>query len=291
MTGDGSAAPSLELPNDTCKNLVQGIQQHCTKKCWDSGVRNPGAALRDVYEALGIVSVYSYRPTQKSAGEKTWIEQMLVIKSEFKEKYLHFSGKNGIFIKEWREKTADGSLAPSHYRMIWLGGDCDFNSAMVKINLLGKGHMGLVYGQSGFGVRVRAADYTRVGEFLMGEDGEHYSADDEFFEIAKVPVWVSSEDLLTRLNTHAKWATKLVREIHGSGRVKKFILRAKAAPEVDSVRIGDALLPIQKARPQQGGRVIFRVFAGGSQRERKGQSENLRRTKVTDDLAEAMDTI
>ena len=47
----------------------------------------------------------------------------------------------------------------------------------------------------------------------------------------------------------------------------------------------------KKAGPQQGGRVIFRVFAGGSQRERKGQSENLRRTKVTDDLAEAMDII
>lgn len=82
-----------------------------------------------------------------------------------------------------------------------------------------------------------------------------------------------------------------MREIHGSGGLKKFILRAKTAPEVDCARIGDALLPIQTARPQQGGRVIFRVFAGESQRERKRQPDNVRRTRVTDDLAVAMDVI
>ena len=172
----------------------KGSRNIATKKFWHSGVRNPGAALRDVHEAEEVVSVYSYRPTQKTMGEHTWIEQMLVIKADLKEKYLSFSGKNGIFVKEWREKGEDGSLMPSQYRMIWLGGGCDHNSALMKLNLPWEGHLGLVHGRSGFGIRVRSLDYEKVGEFLLGDDWDNYTADDSFFEIAKVPVWVGAEN-------------------------------------------------------------------------------------------------
>ena len=89
-----------------------------TQKFWESGVRNPGASLRYVHDALNTVSVYSFRPTQKTVGDKTWIEQMLVINSNLKKKYLALSGKNGIFMKGWREKVGDGSFVPSQYRMV-----------------------------------------------------------------------------------------------------------------------------------------------------------------------------
>ena len=145
----------------------------------------------------------------------------------------------------------------------WLGGDCDSNSAKVKLSLLDQQHLGLIFGMSGFGERVRAAEFTKVGEFLMEEDWANYTSDDGFFEIAKVPVWVSAEDLLTRLNTHAKWETKFVREVHGTGGVKTFILRATAAPEVDSVRIGDALLPVKKrGRNKEGGKSSESLLVG-----------------------------
>ena len=75
------------------------------------------------------------------------------------------------------DRNADGTLPQSAYRIVWLGTGASLETALHKLSLIGESHVGLVCGKSGLGLRVRGADFQKVGELVYGEDWQGITAD------------------------------------------------------------------------------------------------------------------
>ena len=72
------------------------------------------------------------------------------------------------------------------------------------------------------------------------------------YEIGKVPVWVSPEDLVIEIIAQMAWVTEFVRVYKSFGGYKSVLVSGSIEPSKDCLMVEDYLVPIQPATPTRG---------------------------------------
>ena len=189
IKSDGAKAPQVPIVNSTTKVMVQVSKEFCSKKDWETGKGNPGALFRDIYARWQVTKfiVHTFRPRKKEFNGGEYLEQVVLIQNIGGQAFLRPSGKDGCFTREFMDRNADGTIPQSAYRIVWLGTGVSLETALHKLSLIGESHVGLVCGKSGLGLRVRGADFQKVGELVYGDDWQGITADACFYEVSHVP--------------------------------------------------------------------------------------------------------
>ena len=102
---------------------------------------------------------------------------------------------------------------------------------MKRGQLLGEDYKGLPHGRNGLGVRIPMNSYMSFGKQLLGDAFIPAKDNTHIYEIGKVPVWVSPEDLITEMITHMAWVTEFVRVGMSYGGYKSFLVRGSTEPQ------------------------------------------------------------
>ena len=65
-----------------------------------------------------------------------------------------------------------------------------------------------------------------IVEKLLGESFTPAQDNSYFFEISKVPVWISPDDLISEMTAQMAWVTDFIRVNRAYGQEKAFLVRA-----------------------------------------------------------------
>ena len=95
-----------------------------------------------------------------------------------------------------------------------------FRLRLPRGELLGLDYKGLAHGRNGLGVRVPQAAYRCSGEKLLGESFVPAQNNSYMFEVSKVPVWISPDDLISEMTARMAWVTDFVRVNRAYGQEK-----------------------------------------------------------------------
>ena len=91
--------------------------------------------------------------------------------------------------------------------------------------ILGWDYKGLAHGRNGLGVGVPQDSYSACGKHLLGESFVPAKDKSNIFEVSKVPVWVSLDELVTEMISKMAWVTEFVRVNKAFGGYKSLIVR------------------------------------------------------------------
>ena len=261
---NGNDTPKVMLTNTTVKMVLQVVKKYCTTSEWQAATSNPGAALRDWVSEAGATSslVHSYRPIHKDKlqGGAQWIEQVVVLKASGAKSLMKVSGVKGIFAKRYLGEGQPN--ASTDWKIIWFGQEMKLKTVLERGQLLGDDFKGLAHGRNGLGVRVPMDSYTSCGKLLLGDAFTPAKDNSSIYEIGKVPVWVSPEDLVLEMITQMAWVTEFVRVNKSYGGYKNFLVRGSTEPPKDCLMVGEDLVLIQPAKPVRGGKYSVSYFAG-----------------------------
>ena len=292
VAGHG-VAPSLSIVNNTSKIVVQVVRSWASKKDWDRAVQNPGAFLRDTYEKweIGKRVVHTMRPMNKTLGETTLIEQVIIVCNEDRQKFLRCSGSTGVFTKEFIDSGTSAEFSsPAPCGMAWSRSYFWKRRRVRRIysepRMLAW-PMERMDWESEFIKNIT----KKAGNMFWGEVWKGVTADAKVYEVSQVPFWVQADISSKEFIKTLKWDTVFVRDVRGGQGTKKVLFRANTPPPVSAFKIGKSLLPIQLAPPPRRGNIVFKVFSGGSDGNTKNQKNRVKGSTVYGDLDSAMDGI
>ena len=260
----GTSTPKINMTNSTVKIALQLVKKYTSNKEWTMATGNPGAALRDWVNDAGATSdiIHTFRPVHKDQlkGGAQWIEQVVILKSDGAKKLMIESGHKGVFAKRFLGQ--DQPPSTPDWKIVWLGQDISLKTALDRGELLGLDYKGLAHGRNGLGVRVPQAAYRCSGEKLLGESFTPAQDNSYIFEISKVPVWISPDDLISEMTAQMAWVTDFIRVNRAYGQEKAFLVRANIPPPKDCIIVGESLILIQLAKPKQSAAFSISYFAG-----------------------------
>ena len=236
----------FSISNNTIKVLLHLVKAHCGTK-WSDALKNPGASFRDWMKSIGVQDhvVHSYRPVlrERKGGEDV-LEQIVLLSGKGIKTAYAASGQNGMFTKAF----VGGQDQLDEFRIVWLGKEVDLKAALGKSALLGAKNRGLAHGQSGLGVRVERCNDEECGAKLLGDAFKPNKVGSAFFEVSKVPVWVTPDGAIVCMETICAWRCEYIRTLRSYGEYKSFLVRAESAPPQDSFFVGTELVLIQPAK-------------------------------------------
>lgn len=279
----GSDTARMKLTNTTVKIVLQVVKKYSTADDWRIATSNPGAALRDWVAEAGASPdlVHSYRPIHKDKlqGGAQWVEQVVILKASGAKLLMKASGTKGIFAKRFLGE--DQPPASTDWKIVWVGQEMKLKTLLDRGQILGEDYKGLAHGRNGLGVRVPHDSYSACGKHLLGDAFVPAKDNSNIFEVSKIPVWVSPDELITELISKMAWVTEFVRVNKAYGGYKSFIVRGSMDPPKDCFLIDDDLVLIQPAKPMRGEKVSISYFEGKVPSNGKGDKNLAKGTTTT----------
>ena len=260
----GSDTARMEMTNTTVKIVLLVVKKYSTSDEWLAATTNRGAALRDWVASAGASSdlVHSYRPIHKDKlqGGAQWVEQVVILKAKGAKLLMKASGTKGIFAK--RFLGDDQPPATTDWRIVWVGQNMKLKTVLERGQNLGDDYKGLAHGRNGLGVRVPHEAYSACGKHLLGDAFVPAKDNLSIYEVSKVPVWVSPDELVTEMISKMAWVTEFVRVNKAYGGYKSLIVRESMDLPKVCFLIDEDLVLIQPAKPMRGEKVSISYFEG-----------------------------
>ena len=120
----------------------------------------------------------------------------------------------------------------------------------------------MAHGRNGLGVCLPHEAYSACGKHLLGDAFVPAKDNLSIYEVCKVPVWVSPDELVTEMISKMAWVSEFVRVNKAYGGYTSFIVRRSMDPPIDCFLIDEDLVLIQPAKPMRGEKVSISDFEG-----------------------------
>ena len=239
---------TLTVGNHTQRMVLKVGRVDCHEALYPKARMSPKEVIDGWLIKQGVKDkvLYMSKPIVKNAKEAEWIESVIIVKDDSRDKFHKLAGKNGVFVNIFR----DGSEGEDLWRVVRFEKGTSVDDALAKALLHPNSAHGLVWGPWGIGVRVPKDNFQNNVHKLFGAEVAKRETDRigaKMYEIGKVPPWVEFDDLSAELKTKWGWSISLCRIAPGWNS-KRFIVRANEPPKRDAAVIDGHWLPIQEAR-------------------------------------------
>lgn len=220
----------IQAPADECDLCAITLYREDWDPQWPDIVSSPAAFIRSQAQQDqledAIVAIWGRalrnQRSQATPANATTLQMHASILHTRMEKFLAKSGYNQVCATP---KTKDGRVA-TDYRVVWAGEDAHqltMQSSMMPQSL------GLVRGKNTYGVRVRAADFSKVWATLHpGQDEPKPVAGDKMYKLEGLPFGVTSQ-ALGEWAKAAKWSCQPIKALGP----QSWLVRAEQAPAND----------------------------------------------------------
>ena len=243
-----AGSSSASVSNDSARVVLSFVSKFRSKQ-WASDLADPKRAIRAWCDnVLGRDQLlWSERPVRKLVGQTDCIIATCLLPRPAVRSALALSGTRGVFTRPFF--TKDSSDASADSQVVWLGHDCTIEQAREKLESQSTHTLGLAFSQKGLGLRCVEASASTVARAFLSPDAAATFGQSKW-TVHGVPPWVSRFDLQAALKESLEWEATVI-AVQDFPTTKLFTVASNSPPSLETIRIGENVVSIQKAVRKQ----------------------------------------